>query len=449
MTPTPARPEDGKSTAGQGTYAAFLAGKARVVHDAGPHCTPDDVHPSLFDFQRHITAWAVRKGRAAIWADTGLGKTRMQVEWCRLVGGRALILAPLAVAEQTVREAASIGVQAAYVRDQAEADVLAPGWIAVTNYDRLHLIDPAAYRSVVLDESSILKSFDGKTRTTLIQSFQATPYRLACTATPAPNDVAELANHAEFLSTSTRTEMLAAYFVHDDDGWRLKGHASEAMWRWVSTWAVACRKPSDLGFDDTGYDLPPLSILSELLAVDVVPDGQLFATDLGGIGGRAAVRRLTLDARVERAAGIVTGESDEPWLLWCGLNAEAERLAELIPGAVNVHGGMSPEDKTDALLGFSDGTIRVLITKPSIAGFGMNWQHCARMAFVGLSDSYEAYYQCIRRCYRFGQARPVHVHIVLSELESTIAANVAAKERGASRMHDSLVRHLARQMEPA
>jgi len=221
-------------------YTEFLAGKTRAVPSSGIDCTPDDVNETLFDFQRHITAWAVRRGRAAIWADTGLGKSRMQVEWARLVtehGGRALIFAPLAVAQQTIREAAAIGVELTYAHSQAEVS----GRFTISNYDRLHLFDPSAFAAVVLDESSILKALDGKTRTALIAAFQHTPYRLACTATPAPNDVAELGNHAEFLSVSSRVEMLAAYFVHDDDGWRLKGHASEAMWRWVSN--VGARVP--------------------------------------------------------------------------------------------------------------------------------------------------------------------------------------------------------------
>ena len=236
-----------------------------------------------------------------------------------------------------------------------------------------------------------------------------------------------------------RVEMLASYFVHDSDGWRLKGHAREPMFRWMSTWAVALRRPSDVGYDDTGYILPGLNVIPELVSVEIEADGQLFATDLGGVGGRAKIRRLTLDARVDRTVSLVKAEPNDPWLLWCGLNDEAEHLAKSIPGAVNVTGSMTPEDKAKAFLGFADGAIRYLICKPQIAAFGLNWQHCARMAFVGLNDSMETYYQAIRRCYRYGQTRQVNAHIVTSEIEGQIAANVARKEAEASRMIAELV----------
>ncbi len=416
------------------TYEEFLARKHSAVEPLGEQVTVDDVNPILHDWQQVIVAWAVGRGRAAVWADTGLGKTFMQLEWARLSGDTTLIVAPLAVCAQTVREAARLGIEAVYTRD----GVPGPGmW--VTNYEMVEHVDPSALDAVVLDEASILKQSDGKTRTRMIRHFAGVPRRLACTATPAPNDVEELTNQAEFLGVSSRTNMLAAYFVHDQDGWRMKGHARVPMFRWMTSWAVALRRPSDLGYSDEGYDLPGLEVISHLLDVDAVPDGQLFATDLGGVGGRAAVRRSTLDARCQRAADLVAAEPDDPWLLWCGLNDEAETLARLIPGSVNVHGSWSPEDKADALLRFADGGIRVLITKPSIAAFGLNWQHCARMAFVGLSDSYEAYYQAIRRCYRYGQQRVVHAHIILSDLEGQIAVNVARKEREASHIAAGLV----------
>lgn len=422
------------------TYADFLARKQQQAPTYGEAITAADIHERLHDWQAEIVAWAVRTGRAAIWADTGLGKTLMQVEWARLSGGTSLIVAPLAVCTQTVREAATVGVNAAYVRDPAQ--MTGPG-LYVTNYEMVDRFDPDLFDAVVLDEASILKQSDGKTRTKLIAHFRDVPRRLACTATPAPNDIEELTNQAEFLGRSTRVNMLAAYFVHDSDtGWRLKGHAHGPMFKWMTSWAVALRRPSDLGYSDEGYELPGLEIIPHLLPVDVVPDDQLFATNLGGVGGRAVVRKQTLQARCQRAAELVTTEPDEPWLLWCGLNDEADTLARLIPGAVNVHGGWSPEDKADALLGFADGRIRVLITKPSIAAFGLNWQHCARMAFVGLSDSYEAYYQAIRRCYRYGQTRVVHAHVVLSDLESVIAANIARKEREASSITEGLVREM-------
>lgn len=416
------------------TYAEFLASKQRRVMPLGPQVNPTDVHPSLHAWQSDLTRWAVRTGRAAIWADTGLGKTRMQLEWARLSGDRTLIVAPLAVCQQTVREAAAIGINATYVRD----DPAGPG-LFVTNYEMVDHFDPVKLDAVVLDEASILKQSDGKTRTKLIGHFRDVPARLTCTATPAPNDIEELTNQAEFLGIIPRAEMLAAYFVHDQDGWRPKRHALGPMFTWMASWAVALRRPSDLDYPDDGYLLPPLEIIPHLLPVDVVPEGQLFATDIGGVGGRAAVRRATLEARVSRAAELVRAEPDEPWLLWCGLNDEADALAAVLPGSVNVHGAWTPEAKADALLAFADGQIRTLITKPSIAAFGLNWQHCARMAFVGLSDSYEAYYQAIRRCWRYGQTRPVHAHVVLSELEGQIAANIRRKEREASELTGRLV----------
>lgn len=422
------------------TYADFLARKQRQQPQTGPAVNASDVHPMLHDWQAELVTWAARTGRCAIWADTGLGKTLMQVEWARLVGRRSLIVAPLAVCPQTVREAAKVGVAAAYVRDDIEAD--GPG-LWVTNYERLGAFDPSGFDAVVLDEASILKQSDGKTRTALIDWARDVSYRLACTATPAPNDVEELTSQAEWVGAMSRAHMLAGYFVHDSDtGWRLKGHARRPMFQWMGTWAVALRRPSDLGYDDSGYDLPGLDITPHLLPVDLVPDGELFATDLGGVGGRAAVRRQTLTARCERVASLVRAEPNEPWVLWCGLNDEAEMLARLLPDACNVHGGWSAEDKAAALLNFADGHIRVLITKPSIASLGLNWQHCARMAFVGLNDSFEQYYQAIRRCYRYGQTRRVTAHIVLSELEGQIAANITRKERA----HGSVLDHLVREM---
>jgi len=422
------------------TYTQFLARKKGTVPEFGFPCAEDELPSSLFGFQRHMVAWAVRKGRAAIFADTGLGKTRMQLAWAdrmTAVNGRALILAPLAVAEQTIREAGRMGIDLAYASDTSEAS----GRLSITNYDRLHLFDPSAFTAVVLDESSVLKDVTTKTRDALIAAFRDTPYRLACTATPAPNDLTELANHAEFLGVATRRQMLSTYFVTDlQRGWRVRGHAEDAMWRWVAGWAMACRTPSDLGYDDTGYVLPALNLTPHLLPVNDAPEGELFAVELGGVGGRAKVRRETLAARVGRAVDLVSAEPGEPWLIWCGLNDEADALTAAIPGAVNVHGGMSREDKASALLGFADGDVPTLITKASVAGWGMNWQHCARMAFVGLGDSYEAYYQCIRRCYRYGQTRPVDVHIVLSQLESQIATNVARKEATARTALDQLIR---------
>lgn len=418
-------------------YTDFLSRKTKSTIQVGHDVDLCDIHPYLHPWQKEIVQWAVRTGRAALWEDTGLGKTRQQLEFARLSGETALVVAPLAVSAQTVREASKIGIDARYVRSGEQ--ITGPG-VWVTNYEMVDRFDPNIIDAVVLDEASILKSHVGKTRTKLIQHFARVPRRLTCTATPAPNDPEELTNQAEFLGVCSRVDMLATYFIHDDEGWRLKGHATEPMYRWMASWALALRRPSDMGFPDDGYDLPGLEIVPETVPVAVEVEGQLFATDLGGVSGRARIRRDTLHARCGRAIELVEKEPTEPWLLWTGLNTEADMLAREIPGAVNVHGSMPPEAKAEALLAFADGEIKTMVTKPSVAGFGMNYQHCARMSFVGLSDSFEAYYQCIRRCFRYGQERVVKAHIVLSELESQIAGNVARKEREAATTIDGLVR---------
>jgi hypothetical protein len=406
------------------TYQEFLASKRRRVEPVGPVIDTDSVNPMLHDWQQAITVWAVNRGRAAIFADCGLGKTFMQVEWARNIADRCLIVAPLSVARQTVREADKIDVPVTYARHETDAE---PHGITITNYEMLNAFDVASWPAIVLDESSILKNVDGTTRKVITDLTRDVKYRLACTATPAPNDVSELCNHAEFIGALPRNEMLAAYFVHDDEGWRPKRHALQRMYEWMANWSVALRRPSDLGWADTGYDLPDLNIIPQSVAVDIAPEGQLFATELGGIGGRAQVRRQTLDARAERAVELATSNDDQ-WIVWCGLNDEASHVAANVPDSVNVVGSMTPEQKADALERFQDGDIRVLITKPSIAGFGMNFQNCHQMVFVGMSDSWESYYQAIRRCWRFGQDRQVDAHIVVSELETQIVDNVRRKE---------------------
>lgn len=425
-------------------YAEFLAAKARRHHSSGVSVSASDVHASLHDWQQRIVLNTLARGRGAVFADTGMGKTRMQVEWSRLVAPRALILAPLSVARQTVREAAKINADVRYVRRQ---DDVVPDTVSITNYELAHHFDPCQFDAVCLDESSILKAFTGSTRNALIKQWRDTPYRSSWSATPAPNDVTELCNQAEFLGVMARNEMLAAYFVHDDDGWRLKGHAADPMFRWMATWAIAARRPSDVGGDDTLYQLPPLTISPVTVAVEIEQEGQLFATELGGVGGRAKVRKSTLTARVEAACRLV----DQPgqWIAWCGLNDEADLVAKATDGAVNVHGTMSPDEKADAFEAFQDGEIRVLVTKPSIAGFGMNFQNCSRMVFVGMNDSWESYYQAVRRCWRFGQTSPVEAHVVVSELEQQIVDNVRRKESEVATWVDRLVHHMNQQGEHA
>jgi len=424
-------------------YASFLESKRRAAPVAGVDASDIKLHSSLFPHQEQIVRWSLRRGSAAIFADTGLGKTAMQLQWAKHISDRTLILAPLSVARQTVREARRLDLDVRYVRnpDQVDGDGI---WI--TNYEMAHHFDASTFGAVVLDESSILKNHTGSTRTQLINQWSSTRYRLACTATPAPNDVTELCNHAEFLGVMPRNEMLAAYFVHDDDGWRLKGHAVLPMYRWMASWAIAVRRPSDLGHDDSLYELPPLNIHGEIVQVEMTPDDQLFATDLGGIGGRSAVRRATLQARAERAIDIA--QRPDQWIVWCGLNDEANTIAAALgDDAVNVEGSWSPEAKAEALEAFQDGGIRVLVTKPSIAGFGMNFQNCHQMIFCGVNDSYEAYYQAVRRCWRFGQTSPVDVHIVVSELEQQIVDNVRRKESEAANMTAQLVAAMRQERE--
>lgn len=427
------------------SYAEFLARKQSRVEKPGRDIGIDDVHPMLHDWQAELVQWAVATGRAALWADTGMGKTVMQLEWARLSAPTSLVIAPLAVCQQTVREAAKLGIEAHYIRHHDAVD--RPG-IYVTNYEQVPNMLPQFFGAVVLDESSILKQSTGATRTMLIDWSADIPHRLACSATPAPNDPEELTNQAEWLGRMSRTHMLAAYFIHDNDGWRLKGHGRRPMMEWMAQWAVALTRPSDVGGQDTGYDLPGLEVIPEIVDADVEADGQLFATDLGGVTGRAQMRRKTLEARVDRAAKLVAN-SPGPWILWCALNSEADALAAAIPGAVNVHGSLDPDEKARLLLGFSDGDFDVLITKPSIASQGLNYQHCHRMAFVGLGDSYEQYYQAIRRCYRYGQTEVVQAHVIVSDLEAQIVANVARKEQQAGQITSELVAQMKRVRETA
>ena len=426
-------------------YQDFLAHKQSRIETPGRTVTANEIHPMLHPWQNELTRWALRTSRAAIWADTGMGKTIMQLEWARLSAPTSLIVAPLAVCQQTVREATKIGITARYIRHYD--DINQPG-IWITNYEQVQHFPPHLFGAVVLDESSILKQSDGKTRTMLINHFADVPHRLACSATPAPNDPEELTSQAEWLGRMTRTHMLAAYFIHDNDGWRLKGHARKPMIQWMAQWAVALTRPADVGGDDDGYILPGLNILPEIVAAEIVAEGQLFPTEIGGVTGRSTLRKQTLAARVERAAKLVANEPGA-WILWCGLNAEAEALTTAIPGSVNVYGSMDPDEKARLLLGFADGEYEVLITKPSIASQGLNYQHCARMAFVGLGDSYEQYYQAIRRCYRYGQRRIVHAHVILSDLETQIAANVARKEQQANQITSALVAEMRRVRESA
>jgi len=416
-------------------YETFVRDKLQFIPPSGME-NPPALHPSLYPHQRDLTRWALQRGRAALFADTGLGKTAMQLEWARHVPvKRVIILAPLAVAAQTVAEGKRLGIEVRECRDGSEVQ----DGITITNYERLHRFDPRMFGGVVLDESSIIKHHDAKTLRLLLDAFAQTPWKLCATATPAPNDYTELGTHAEFLGICTRAEMLSEFFTHDGgetQTWRLKKHARAEYWRWVASWAALVQKPSDLGYDDAGYALPPFTITQHTTPADqdeVFASGQLFAFEAQTLMERRQARKSTVGARVRAVAKLVNADS-EPWIVWCDLNAESEALVAAIDGAVEVRGSQSIDEKESRLRAFSAGTTRVMVTKPSIAGFGLNWQHCARVAFVGVTDSWEAYYQAVRRCWRFGQKQNVQVHIFSSEMEGAVVANLARKESDAAKM---------------
>lgn len=413
---------------------------------AGQGIVPAALAPHLFPHQRDLTRWALRRCRAAVFADTGLGKTAIEIEWSAHVStkGRVLILAPLAVAEQISREAERWGVAIPYRREDAGDP------ITVTNYEMLHHFDASLFAGVVLDEASILKSYDGATKRALCDAFVSTPYKLVASATPAPNDFTELGNQSEFLGIKSRVEMLAEYFVHDGGStqdWRLKGHAEDAFWRWVCTWGAMVKRPSDLGHDDGGFALPPLEIVEHTVPVDHTTAhaaGMLFASEAQTLNEQRTVRRATMSARVELAAKLAEG--DEPALVWCELNDESAALTKAIPGAVEVTGSDEPEVKAERLLAFAGGKSRVLVSKSSIAGFGLNLQVCNRMIFVGASHSYEQTYQAIRRCWRFGQTRPVTVHVILAETDGAIIANFKRKQADAEQLSREMVARMGETM---
>ena len=420
-------------------YQSFIESKR--VADAPSGLTEiGDLNPMLFDFQRDIVRWALRRGRAAIFADCGLGKTPKQLEWASHIPGRVIVVAPLAVGKQTEREGAKFGIECRYTRKD-EGDR-----ITITNYEMIDRFNPQDFTGIVLDESSILKSYTGKFRNYIIEEWGRVPFRLCATATPAPNDYMELGNHAEFLGVMTRTEMLSMFFVHDGgetQKWRLKGHAETEFWRWLCSWAVMIRKPSDLGYPDEGFTLPPCHIHERTVAVPSDdPYGDfLFAMEAQTLQERIQARRASVDDRCAAAAELVNA-STEPWIVWCNLNSESAALARLIPDAVEVSGSDSLDAKEERMHGFTEGKYRVIDTKPSIAGFGMNWQHCPNMAFVGLSDSYEQFYQAVRRCWRFGQTREVNAWIITSETEGAVVANIKRKEDDARRMADNMIEHM-------
>ena len=417
-------------------YIKFVESKKNISIDTGLKQIPK-LNDMLFPFQHDITKWALKRGRACIFADCGLGKTPMQLEWAHHIPGNVLILAPLLVSKQTIREASKFGISDI----QYSPDGTVKSKITITNYERFHHFDVSQFQGIVLDESSILKSYTGKYRTEIIERCQSVPFRLACTATPAPNDFMELGNHAEFIGAMTRTEMLAMFFVHDGgetQKWRLKGHAENKFWEWVCSWAVMIRKPSDLGYEDNGFILPSLNIQQDTIQVERPSGGMLFAMEARSMIERRQARKETTESRCAKAAELVN-KSDDQWLIWCDLNRESEMLKRMIDGAVEVKGSDSQEHKENSMLGFSDGSVRIIVTKPKIAGFGMNWQNCHNVIFVGLSDSYEQYYQAIRRCWRFGQKNQVNCHIITASTEGAVVKNIKRKEKDAVRMAEMMV----------
>lgn len=412
-------------------YDQFITEKTRRFTSHG--FEPLSITAPLFDWQAHVIKWAVRNGRAALFEDCGLGKTAQQLEWasqvCRHTGGSVIILTPLSVARQTANEAAKFGIAATVAESQD--DVTSPG-IWITNYEKLEKFDAAQFVGVVLDESSILKNFTGKMRQLLTATFSETPYRLCCTATPSPNDYTEFGQHADFLGVCSPAQMLATFFVNDTfnvGDWRLKKHAEKEFWAWLASWAACISKPSDIGFDDTGYDLPPLNLQTITVEVDHskgAAEGELFRHATLSATTMHSDMRLTVNDRVERLADLVNS-SDESWLVWCNTNEESEMLARYIVGSTEIQGSHTAKRKEQAADDFVSGKIRVLISKSGIFGYGMNFQNCCHVAFVGLSYSFEDFYQALRRSYRFGQTREVHAYIIQASTEGAILKTIQRK----------------------
>ncbi len=453
------------------SYEAFVQGKLRLALPSGISA-PGAVSSMLFPFQRECVTWALERGRAALFMDCGLGKTPMQLEWARLVaehtGGRVLILAPLAVAGQTVREGRKFGVPVTYAHDASEQ---AEHGITITNYERLDRFNPSDFAGVVLDESSILKSYSGTTKRAIVDAFKATPFRLACTATPAPNDTLELGNHAEFLGVLSSHEMIARWFLPDTSQmgtYRLKGHAVEPFWDWVTSWARCVGRPSDLGYSDEGYVLPPIDRVIHVIDVDVTRDrredrdGQVQLIRMGDLSATNIhkEKRLTVADRARKVAELVRAEPNEPWILWVDTDYEDDALRAELPDAISVRGSDPSAWKEQAALWFSGDYVaesgrltadrpKVLISKGRIFGLGLNWQHCARMAYVGPSFSFEQIYQTERRIYRFGQQRPVQVHVVMAATEVDVWGVAQRKAREheamASEMFAAARRAMARE----
>ena len=413
------------------TYEEFLRTKEMRAEACGFDIDRDSITPKAFDYQKDIIEWACRKGKCAILTGCGTGKTLMLLEWARAVNGHTgrpvLVVSPLSVVEQTRREGAKFGICDVNVCRSA-GDVR--GGVNITNYEMVEHFDASVFGGVVLDESSILKSFTGKYKTLLTDMFCRTPYRLLCTATIAPNDYTEIGTSCEFLGIMSRTEMLATYFIHDGGDtskWRLKKAGVNKFWQWFATWAIYFNSPNDLGYSGEGYDLPELNIHRVILDSEV-REGELLVTLASTLDERRAARKDSAQRRTDRAAEMANADMDAQWLLWCDYNDESEMLRRKTLDCVEVKGSDEPEFKAQASLDFADGKIHALVSKPSIFGFGSNFQSCHKMVFCGLSDSYERFYQAVRRCWRFGQEKPVDVYIILSEREMNVLDNIQRKQ---------------------
>lgn len=418
-------------------YNCFLNKKLLNIKTTG--FEPYQTHERLFKFQKDLVKWSIRRGKSAIWAGCGLGKTIMQISWAdqvsRHTGKPVLILAPLAVSKQTQNEGIKIDISVYHYGS---------GHIQINNYEQLHNMDCSIFSGVVLDESSILKNFSGKMRSQIINIFHRTQYKLCCSATPSPNDFTEIGNHAEFLNICSRSEMLATYFIHDSgetQKWRLKGHAEKAFFEWLSTWAVMINKPSDLGYSDDGFILPDINYYQHTVK-SKIPNGSLFHDMAQTLDERRKARKESINDRVKLATDLSSG-SDDPWLYWCDLNDESTMISRTVPGIVEITGSMSNELKENRMFGFAAGDFKRLVIKPKMAQFGLNWQHCNNMVFVGLSDSFEAFYQAVRRCWRFGQKKPVNVHIIISEKEGNVLQNIKNKEAKAEEMQRKMIECMA------
>lgn len=423
------------------SYQEFLSKKQQIRQPTG--FTLDNVDcDMLYDFQRDITLWALKLGKAALFLDCGLGKSPIQLTWahhvCKHTGGNVLILAPLAVSKQTKREGEKFGFEVNICRSQSDVIL----GINITNYEMLQKFDLDSFDGIVLDESSILKSFSGKYKQEIIMKSKRLQYKLCCTATPAPNDYLELGNHAEFLDVCRSSDMLSNFFVHDGGStqkYNLKGHASRKFWEWLSSWGLFLRDPGDIGYDNTEFKLPPIIYHEHIVESENNTD-LLFNLPALTLNERRAAKRDTIEDRVAVVADMVN-DSDDQWLIWCNLNDESAALTTAISDSVEVQGKHSQDYKEDAMVGFSSGDVRVLVSKPSIAGFGMNWQNCHNMAFVGLSDSFEQFYQATRRCWRFGQKETVNAHIVIADRESSIRNNISKKESAFQKMYSQTIEH--------